>query len=959
MRSLSRRLCLVLLSLLLLLLFFVFQPLTGNKAEDRQAKELHKKGFLQTQAVAKELIETKGVTVEQIVTRLEAVIYECFLVLSCEQDKTLLQHHPIQDRLFIASNLINCDKTMPNFILQLLKFITLYDEDQIRVSIYEGGSTDMTPLWLVLLQTILTKINVTNSITVHGNLVRDANEDRIEFLAKIRNEAIAPMIQWSRDDSTPWKAQKVVFINDVYFCAQHILRLLLHKDEDVVCGMDFSLWMGSLPRSIQRPFMVHDLSTRFFLPRKLVHLLSKVKRILRMWRRSLSYKDFLRLKIPLAFYDRWVTVDLNGLLFEQAPPYVLDPSSKEYIHQGHPIYVHSCWNGMAILKATPLLQGKHSSCTNSNNVICLDLKFRSCYEEECQASECFFICHDYTQLGYDRIMIDPGVRFAYTYEESAFLYDANRVPELPFVPWDDYGVRNRNTQFKRHPTNITCCELTNGDMTQFDKDCHLFDYSNLNCTLRAMGISNSCVRASSWIGNPRFKTLSNRLFIFLAAIGLFQFLISMTTVHEVLYRTRTVEESPVSRTTPEEILELLRGGDWVSSSPPSTHNTSSTNELLIRSIANRQFAMYWNQSGVEIGLKLRTAFEEYSLLPCVLDADLLESGFHSMNSLFFASVIRDVEESMPNLIVQISRLILRMPHRSLFVSIYESGSRDSTARWLVVLRRVLELVSVPHKIIINGSILKRNSESRTEFIAKLRSIAMQPLRNAYLVKKKFHHVAFVDGVFFCAQHLARLNTLSADIACGMNFDRLMKRKDKKTSIDGIQLIFKGAASSIDISGKRFHKRAPFLRNLYSRVLLRNGQPIPVHACWNGLVLLKVEPFYQGVRFRTLPAGSCPSSETIQLCEDFIKGGFSRIAIDPGVRVSARFLDVIISHHPRALDTLPFIQSSKLTNTTQFLRHPSTVDCCQQVEDSKSSFKSSCRTYTFHQRINQSSKLSAS
>ena len=35
-----------------------------------------------------------------------------------------------------------------------------------------------------------------------------------------------------------WLADKIVFLNDVYFCARDVIRLLLHN-VDMACGMDF------------------------------------------------------------------------------------------------------------------------------------------------------------------------------------------------------------------------------------------------------------------------------------------------------------------------------------------------------------------------------------------------------------------------------------------------------------------------------------------------------------------------------------------------------------------------------------------------------------------------------------------------------------------------------------------------------------------------------------------------
>ena len=35
-----------------------------------------------------------------------------------------------------------------------------------------------------------------------------------------------------------WPADRIVFLNDVYFCARDTIRLLQH-DGDMVCGLDF------------------------------------------------------------------------------------------------------------------------------------------------------------------------------------------------------------------------------------------------------------------------------------------------------------------------------------------------------------------------------------------------------------------------------------------------------------------------------------------------------------------------------------------------------------------------------------------------------------------------------------------------------------------------------------------------------------------------------------------------
>lgn len=89
-------------------------------------------------------------------------------------------------------------------------------------------------------------------VHVDGNLTRAENQDRIDFLAQVRNAALEPLwIETAEPDEQNmwsvgqpsrskrmWEADKVIFANDVYFCARDAIRLLLHN-ADMSCGLDF------------------------------------------------------------------------------------------------------------------------------------------------------------------------------------------------------------------------------------------------------------------------------------------------------------------------------------------------------------------------------------------------------------------------------------------------------------------------------------------------------------------------------------------------------------------------------------------------------------------------------------------------------------------------------------------------------------------------------------------------
>ena len=86
-----------------------------------------------------------------------------------------------------------------------------------------------------------------------GNLTRGETQERIDFLADVRNAALEPLwadtisdggipSTWIHEEPAHkekvWPADRVVFMNDVYFCARDVVRLLLHG-ADMACGMDF------------------------------------------------------------------------------------------------------------------------------------------------------------------------------------------------------------------------------------------------------------------------------------------------------------------------------------------------------------------------------------------------------------------------------------------------------------------------------------------------------------------------------------------------------------------------------------------------------------------------------------------------------------------------------------------------------------------------------------------------
>ncbi|KAL0019036.1 hypothetical protein WJX77_006792 [Trebouxia sp. C0004] len=337
-------------------------------------------------------------------------------------------------------------------------------EGSIFVSVYESGSTDSTGIWLRLLAKLLRLLEVPHHIET-GGVTRQDNEQRIDFLARVRNKALEPL-HWHQNysingsdhishgqsssssshtylhsnirssssssseandnssnsssngagntatttdydgDQFVFKADKVVFLNDVYFCAQHIHRLLAHEEANLACGLDYC-----------------QISTAKHIPKALRK---------GMWGLQPLF---------LRFYDTWVARDAEGSIFSRAfnNP-VGDAYGTHRMHQGLAFPVTCCWNGLAVFDAAPIQQS--------------GLMFRSAQHGECPASECSHFCEDFRRLGHDKMVVDPAVRLGYDYETATAL---SKGKWQTFMPWSEAQHKNLDWRSVPKKPDMMCC----------------------------------------------------------------------------------------------------------------------------------------------------------------------------------------------------------------------------------------------------------------------------------------------------------------------------------------------------------------------------------------------------------------------------------------------------------------------------------------------------------------------
>ncbi|KAJ3203675.1 hypothetical protein HK099_001409 [Clydaea vesicula] len=199
------------------------------------------------------------------------------------------QNFDLQQSIYIAANLYNSEKILPTFTKNLIQisklFLSANKYNRVFISIFENGSTDHTKTLLLNFKKELEKLNIPHNIRISED--PKAFFRRIPYLAKVRNEVL--------NDLGSFRYDKVLFLNDIIFKIEDVLKLLSLKDTDAVCGLDF------------------------------------------------TYR----------FYDIMVTRDNVTFPYPVSgvPPYFFDPVKWKLFKKNKLIPVFSCWNGLVVFKS--------------------------------------------------------------------------------------------------------------------------------------------------------------------------------------------------------------------------------------------------------------------------------------------------------------------------------------------------------------------------------------------------------------------------------------------------------------------------------------------------------------------------------------------------------------------------------------------------------------------------------
>ncbi|KAJ2047463.1 hypothetical protein H4S04_004432 [Coemansia sp. S16] len=203
--------------------------------------------------------------------------------------------HGGMEPVFVAINLYDNEKILPNMATQLLALADTLGHDRIFISIYENGSKDKTKEILKRFNETLDALNIAHRILTDPT-PKPKQVHRIEYLAKVRNSAMEPLY------SSKVKYGRVAFINDVHFCLTDVLELLFQsraQGAHLTCAEDFIEWNGG----------------------------------------------------P-GFYDTWVARDIKGKVFEKEIHKITrDDVSMAAQARDRPFQVQCGWNGMVVIDA--------------------------------------------------------------------------------------------------------------------------------------------------------------------------------------------------------------------------------------------------------------------------------------------------------------------------------------------------------------------------------------------------------------------------------------------------------------------------------------------------------------------------------------------------------------------------------------------------------------------------------
>ena len=298
-----------------------------------------------------------------------------------KKEKTLPVATYKNTTFYIASNVVNMKNIIDNYISQLKNLINYLGNNNVIISIVENGdSKDDTRTHLREFQNYLNQKNILNKFYLE-RVIEDPRKIRkpfekysrlrIEYFANLRNKCLEFLYELPNMD---FNNTIIIFLNDIVFKYEDIINLLSTNEEDydLVCGLDMN---------------------------------------------------------DNTFYDRWVSIDLEGDGLKKYFPFFVNKEGQELVISHKPIRVFSCWNGVIAFRALPL-KDKKVQFRNKIEYILPKYSLNNAAKDYYE-SECTFFNIDLFSLGYTKKFINPDVRV--TYKHQYFFESKYYIPSLRHV----------------------------------------------------------------------------------------------------------------------------------------------------------------------------------------------------------------------------------------------------------------------------------------------------------------------------------------------------------------------------------------------------------------------------------------------------------------------------------------------------------------------------------------------
>lgn len=234
------------------------------------------------------------------------------------------------------------------------------------------------------------------------------------------------------------------------------------------------------------------------------------------------------------------------------------------------------------------------------------------------------------------------------------------------------------------------------------------------------------------------------------------------------------------------------------------------------------------------------------------------------NQAYFIAVdLYNSEHLFPAFTDSLLDVVDRLGEQNVYISIYESNSKDHTKQHLSLLERQLNQHHIQNRVrMLDNS--RREDLERIERLAMVRNEALSPIHEGiYGVNNRtFTKLLWLNDIFFRPESVLEMITTNKG-----QFDQVC-------ALDYLPLGFYDTWVMRDVDALRPTPLWPYFKRQQDIDSLRRGDVIPVNSCWNGMTVFDAKWFLPDtnnsthtpgiddgpIRFRTHP--DCLVSECL-------------------------------------------------------------------------------------------------